>query len=130
MTDPPPKHRLLGGRILTVLTVLFLLMDAVMKFFKPPPVLEAFAHLGIPESAAFTIGGILLVCTVLYAIPKTAVLGAVLLTGYLGGAVSIHLRAGDPAFPLFFPILMGLMMWGGIYLREPRLAYVLPTRHD
>lgn len=94
MSAAPSKGRLLGGRIFTGLIVLFMLFDAVGKFVKAAPVLDAFAHLGVPESASFAIGGILLVCTVLYAIPKTAVLGAVLLTGYLGGAVSIHLRAG------------------------------------
>jgi hypothetical protein len=130
MSAAPSKARLLGARILSVLTVVFLLFDAVGKFAKPQPVIDAFAHLDIPISTAFTIGGILMVCTILYAIPKTSVLGAVLLTGYLGGAVSIHLRAGDPAFPLVFPILIGIMMWGGIYAREPRLHDLIPTRHE
>jgi hypothetical protein len=70
----------------------------------------------------------LLVCTLLYMVPRTAVLGAVLLTGYLGGAVSIHIRAGDPVFAQIFPILIGFMVWGRIYLREPRVVALLPTR--
>lgn len=130
MSNTPSKSQLICGRILTGLIVLFMSFDAFGKFAKPQPVVDAFTHLDIPIGAAFTIGGICLVCTILYAIPKTAVLGAVLLTGYLGGAVSIHLRAGDPAFPQVFPIVMGVIMWAGVYLREPRLRQLMPTRHD
>src|SRR6266404_9054565 len=92
------------GRVLSGLVVLFLIPDGIIKFIKPAPVVDAFAHLGLPLSLANTIGILLLVCTAIYAFPRTAVLGAILLTGYLGGAVATHLRAGDPLFShILFP---------------------------
>jgi hypothetical protein len=126
----PKKHRLLGGRILTVISSLFLLMDAMMKLVKPQPVLDTNVQLGIPLGSITEIGAILLAITILYMLPRTAVLGAVLITGYLGGAVAIHLRAGSPPFEQVFPVLIGAMAWGGIYLRDPRLASLLPARED
>ena len=89
------KKRLWVGRIMSALVVLFLVFDAVLKFIKPAPVVEAFAHLGLPLGLAGGLGIVLLASTVLYAIPRTSVLGAILLTGYLGGAVASHLRVGD-----------------------------------
>jgi hypothetical protein len=122
----PSKVALWTGRVLSTLTVLFLLFDAFGKFAKPAQVTDAFSRLGLPISTSMTIGVLLTVCTILYAIPRTAVLGAVLLTGYLGGAVAIQLRAGSPTFETWFPVIFGALAWLGIYLRYPALKAVLP----
>lgn len=116
------------GRILTGLTILFMLFDAFGKFAKPVQVTDAFARLGLPLSTSTTIGILLLVSTIIYAIPRTAVLGAVLLTGFLGGAVAIHLRAGSTTFEQVFPVILGIMAWAGVYLRECGLRRVFPVR--
>ena len=126
----PSLGSLWAGRIFSTLAVLFLLFDAVIKFIKIPPVAEAFARLGYPPSLAVPIGSILLGCVILYIIPQTSVLGAVLLTGYLGGAVATHVRVGDPLFShILFPTYVGLMIWGGLYVREPRLRALIPFRN-
>jgi hypothetical protein len=118
-----------SGRILSGLAAVFLIFDAVIKFIKPAPVVDAFAHLGWPLSSAVTIGILLLVCTSLYVIPRTSILGAILLTGYLGGAVAMHLRVGDPLFShILFPTYLGVMLWLGLYLREERLRALIPLR--
>jgi hypothetical protein len=122
------KPKLWTGRILTGLTVLFMLFDAVGKLLMPSFVVEAFARLGCPLSIGRTIGVVLLVATILYAIPRTAVLGALLLTGFLGGAVAIQMRAASPTFETIFPVLFGVIAWAGIFLREPRLGALLPIR--
>ena len=122
------KGRLWAGRILSGLPVLFLLVDAVMKFIKPAPVVEATVKLGYAESAILPIGAVLLICTVLYLIPRTAVLGAILLTGYLGGAVATHVRAAEGAFPVVFPVVFGILLWGGLWLRDTRLRKLIPLR--
>jgi hypothetical protein len=130
-TAAPSKSRLLTGRILTTLTVLFLIVDIVFKFVRPipPQVLQSMNQLGIQTGLLTTIGILLLVCTVLYVIPATSVLGAVLLTGYLGGAISVHVRVGNPLFGyVLFPVYVGALMWAGLYLREPRLLALLPLR--
>lgn len=114
------------GWVLTGLVVLFLLFDAFGKFAKPVQVTDAFVKLGIPISQSVTIGALLLLCTILYAIPRTAVLGAVVLTGYLGGAVAIQMRVNNPVFETIFPVLFAAIAWMGIYLRRPRLRSVLP----
>jgi hypothetical protein len=114
------------GWILTGLIVLFLLFDAFGKFAKPVQVTDAFVELGIPISQSVIIGALLLLCTILYAIPRTAVLGAVLLTGYLGGAVAVQMRVGNPVFETIFPVLFAGIAWLGIYLRRPPLRAVLP----
>lgn len=116
------------GRILSALTVLFMLFDAIMKLAKPAPVLEASARIGIPTSQIVGIGVLLLISTIIYAIPRSAVLGAVLLTGYLGGAVAIQMRAGSPPFETVFPVLFGIVMWAGVYLRECGLRRVFPVK--
>jgi hypothetical protein len=114
---------------MSALAVLFLFVDGAMKLFKPVPVVEAFARLGYPDHLAVAIGVLLLVCTILYAIPRTSVLGAVLLTGYLGGAVATHVRIGDPLFShVLFPIYFGLLIWGGLLLRDNRLRALIPLR--
>lgn len=117
------------GRVLTVLSILFLLFDAVGKFAKPLPVVDAFARLGIPISLSTSVGTLLLVSTILYAIPRTSVLGAVLLTGYLGGAVAIQMRAGSSTFETVFPVLLGALIWGGVHLRCCGLRKVFPLVH-
>ena len=129
LTTPVSNKRLWTGRILSALVVAFLALDAVMKFVKPPPVVEAFAHLGWPMSLSIVLGIVLLVCAAIYAIPRTSVLGALLLTGYLGGAVATHLRSGDPLVShVLFPIYMGVLVWAGIFLRDDRLRALIPLR--
>jgi hypothetical protein len=122
-----------AGRIISSLVVLFLVFDAVMKLVRPvpAPVTQAFAHVGWPVSLAANLGVILLCCTILYAVPRTVVLGAILLTGYLGGAVATHLRAGDPLFShVLFPVYLGVLLWLGVYLRDARLRALLPLRRS
>ena len=130
-TAAPPKSRLLTGRALSTLTVLFLIMDITFKFIRPipPQVTKSMTQLGFQLGLLNVIGILLLVCTVLYVIPRTSVLGAVLLTGYLGGAVSVQLRVGNPLFGyVLFPVYFGVLMWAGLCLREPRLLALLPLR--
>jgi hypothetical protein len=122
------KSRLWVARIISALPILFLLVDAVMKFIKPPAVVTATVGLGYSENTIVPIGCILLICTVLYLIPRTAVLGAILLTGYLGGAVATHVRVGAGLFPILFPVIMSLFVWGGLYLRDERLSKLIPLR--
>jgi len=124
------KGRRWAGWIVTILVGLFLLFDAAGKLMMPIFVVDAFNRLGIPTGIGVTIGVILTVCTVIYLIPHTAVLGAVLLTGYLGGAIAIHMRAGSTLFEMIFPALFGILAWIGIYLREPRLGAVMPFRRQ
>jgi hypothetical protein len=124
-----PTARRRTGNILSGIAILFLLFDSFGKLIKAPQVIEGTLKLGYPESSIIPIGVILLVCTVLYTIPRTAVLGAVLLTGYLGGAVATNLRVGAPLLlNILFPIYVAGFVWGGIYLREERLRQVLPVR--
>ena len=130
-TQPTPvsKKALWAGRIISALPVLFLLMDGVMKLIKPAAVVEATVKLGYPETVIVPLGFVLLACTVVYAIPGTSVLGAILLTGYLGGAVATHVRVGDPLFThVLFPVYLGVLIWGGLYLRDPRLRALIPMR--
>jgi len=116
------------GRVLSALAVVFLLLDAAGKFMKPVQVVQACERLGIPVGLTPSLGVLLTLSTILYAIPRTAVLGAVLLTGYLGGAVAIHMRAGSTTFETVFPVIMGVLVWAGIYLRECGLRRVFPIR--
>jgi hypothetical protein len=111
--------------------MLFLIMDIVFKFIRPipPQVLQSVAQLGLQPGLLTAIGVLLLICTVLYVIPATSVLGAVLLTGYLGGAISLQVRVGNPLFGyVLFPVYIGVLMWAGLYLRESRLHALLPLR--
>ncbi len=125
---PVSKGRLWTGRIISGLVVLFLLFDGITKLMKVAPVLEASAQLGYPVSTIVGIGITALVCTVVYAIPQTSVLGAILLTGYLGGAVASNVRIGNPMFNTLFPIVFAALMWLGILLREDRLRTLIPLR--
>lgn len=119
------KGRIWAGRIVSGLAVAFFLMDGGMKLFKPPFVVEATVQLGYPESTIVGIGLALLISTLLYVIPRTSILGAILLTGYLGGAVASNVRAATPLFNLMFPILFGVLVWVGLVLRNKRLESVL-----
>ena len=119
------KKMLWAGRILSAVPVLMLLFSGVMKLMKPAAVLEGFVGLGYPESLALWIGIVELACAVLYVIPRSSVLGAILLTAYLGGATATHVRIGEP---FFIPIVLGVLVWGGLYLRDERLRTLLPLR--
>jgi len=117
-----------AGRIVSAFAVLFLVLDGVTHLMKPAPVAEAFQRLAFPLSLSIELGVIELACVVVYAIPRTSILGAILLTGYLGGAVATHLRVLDPLFDTIFPILIGALVWGGIYLRDARLRALVPFK--
>ena len=117
------------GRILSALAILFLSFDTIVKVLRLPVAIEGTTQLGYPESSVFVIGIIQLVCLVLYVIPQTSVFGAILFTGYLGGAIATHLRIGSPLFThILFPIYVAVLIWGGLYAREPRLRAVIPIR--
>ena len=114
-----------AGRILSGLPALFLVVDGAMKLVKPDVVVKGTVELGYPESVIFPLGVVLLSCTVLYLIPQTAVLGAILLTGYLGGAIASQVRIGAGVLPVFFPVIIGSLTWAGLYLRDDRLKGVI-----
>jgi hypothetical protein len=114
-----------AGRIVSALPALLLIFSGVMKLARPAPVLEGFAQFGYSESVIIGIGIVELACVAIYLIPRTAVLGAILLTGYLGGAVATHVRVADPYYG---PIIVGILVWGGLYLRDARLRAILPLR--
>ncbi len=115
-----------SGHALSSLAILFLSFDVAIKFINPPQVAAASAHVGWSPSLAPVLGTILLLCTALYAAPRTSILGAVLLTGYLGGAVATHLRVGDPLFShILFPIYLGIILWAGLFLRDGRVRNLL-----
>jgi len=115
------KKWLWAGRILSFLPALFLLFDGVMKLIKPAFVVEATVRLGYSERVIFGLGVVLVACTLIYLIPRTAILGAILLTGYLGGAVATHVRAEQGWFEILFPVVIGILLWGGLVLRDDRL---------
>jgi len=117
-----------AGRIVSAFAVLFLVLDGVTHLMQPAPVAEAFHRLAFPLSLSVELGVIELACVVVYVIPRTSILGAILLTGYLGGAVATHLRVLDPLFDTIFPIIIGALVWGGIYLRDARLRALVPLK--
>lgn len=127
-TPPVSKARLRTAQVMSLLPALFLLLDGAMKLGKPDFVVQATVELGYAESAIVPIGVVLLACTILYLLPRTAVLGAILLTGYLGGAVATHVRAGKGAFEILFPVAFGVLVWGGLWLRDARLRTLVPRR--
>ena len=122
------KSALLAGRIISGLTIVFLAFDGIVKVLQLQQAVEPTVKLGYAASQLPAIGILALLCLVLYVIPGTSVLGAVLLTGYLGGAIATHLRAGSDAFSLIFPVIIGLMMWGGLWLRNASLRRIMPLR--
>lgn len=113
------------GRVLSYLPCLLLVFSGVMKFSSSPDLAKGMDALGIPLALAPKLGVLELVCTALYLIPRTSMLGAILLTGYLGGATAIHVRVGDP---FIMTVLLGVALWGGLFLREPRLRALIPLR--
>jgi DoxX-like family len=122
------KKRLWASWIMGGLPALFLLLDASMKFVKPAAVVEGTLKVGFPESTIVGLGIALLLSTLLYLFPRTAVLGAILLTGYLGGAVATNVRVLGPVFNIVFPIVFGALLWGALWLRDRRLQALLPFR--
>ena len=122
---PTPRSLLWTGRVLTALAAAFLLLDGVAKLFKPAPVVEATVGLGYPAGVIVPLGIVLTACVALYLVPRTAPLGAVLLTGYLGGAVATHARVGAGAFPMLFPVALGVAVWAGLALRDRRARGLL-----
>ncbi|MCB0168652.1 MAG: DoxX family protein [Anaerolineae bacterium] len=123
-----PKKLLWAGWIISALAVLFLAFDAIIKIIQHPEAMTATAQLGYAENLVFGIGLLELVCLVIYIISPTSVLGAILLTGYLGGAVATHVRAGSDLFSMLFPVIIGAMVWGGLWLRDNRLQTFIPWR--
>ena len=123
------KKSIWAGRIITGLVAAFLVFDAVIHMMKPAPVVEAFAKLNFPIRFAVPMGIIELVCILLYVIPCTSILGAILLTGYLGGAIAIQLPTSNPFFgEVLFPGYIAVFLWAGIYLRDERLRTMVPLR--
>ena len=126
MTSP---MTLWAGRVLSGIAVLFLIVDGAIKLVPIQPVIDSLRELGYPATEAFArlLGVLTLLCTALYAWPRTALLGAVLLTGIMGGAIASHLRLGDPLFShTLFGVYLGLLFWGGLWLRDERVRRVMP----
>lgn len=120
------KGKLWAGRIMSALPGLLILLGSVMKLMRLPSVLEGFARAGVPERLIIPVGLIELICVVIYLIPRTAVLGAILMTGLLGGATITTLRVGDPTYPM--PVILGMLAWGGLYMRDARIRELIPLR--
>ena len=114
-----------AGRIVSAVAALMLVFSAVMKLIKPAPVLTEFARLGYPESVVIGIGILELLCAVVYVIPRTSILGAILMTAYLGGATATHVRIGDP---FIYPVIGGVLVWGGLFLRDAAVRTLIPVR--
>ena len=117
------------GRALSALAILFLAFDTAIKLAGMSVVAETLSSLGYAADLGFTIGVVELVCLVLYAVPRTAVLGAILLTALFGGGIATHIRVGSPVFThILFGVYLGLFVWGGLYLRSARLRELIPLR--
>lgn len=127
-TTPVSRKSLWAGRIIGGLPAFFLIVDAVMKLIKPAPVVEATVKLGYSESVILPLGVVLLISTVLYLVPRTSILGAILLTAYLGGAVATHVRAGESLFSIFFAVIFGVLLWLGLWLQDKHLQKLTPLR--
>ena len=121
----PSAARRRTGIAASALAALFLLFDGGIKLVPIAPVVEAFGQLGWPVALAGTVGLLAIACTLLYAIPRTAPLGALLLTGYLGGAIATQVRIGAPAFSIAFPLIVAALVWGGLFLRDERVGALL-----
>jgi hypothetical protein len=126
MIEHTSKGTLWAGRILSGIAVVFCLVDGVMKLFKPAVVVQGTVQLGYPESTIVGIGIAMLVSTLVYTIPRTSILGAILITGYLGGAVASNVRAQTGFFNLVFPVIVAFLVWGGLWLRDSRLRALVP----
>jgi hypothetical protein len=126
---PASRKKLWIGRIMSYIAVLFMFLDGTIKVLRLEQAVEATVQLGYPESLVITIGVLELICIVVYVIPQTSILGAILLTGYLGGAVTTNLRIGTPLFShILFPIYLGILIWGGLFLRDNVLRTLIPLR--
>jgi hypothetical protein len=125
---PATKKMLWASYIISALPAVALIFSAVMKLIKPAELVTEFERLGYAENLALAIGIVEFVCTIIYVIPQTAVLGAILLTGYLGGAVATHVRVGDGVSGFASPAIVGVLVWLGLYLRDPRLRALVPLR--
>ena len=132
INEPAPSSAALWtGRVMSAIVILFLIFDAVIKLIPIAPVIDSMAELGYPATTGIArgLGVITLACALLYAWPRSAVLGAILMTGLLGGAIATHLRVGSPVFThLLFGLYLGLLAWGGLFLRDPRLRAMIPLR--
>lgn len=118
-----------SGRIISGLVTAFMIFDGTIHIMKPAPVVQGFAQLGFPIRLAVPLGVVSLACALLYAIPQTSILGAILLTGYLGGAVAVQVPTQNPFFgEVIFPVYIGIFVWGGIYLRDERVRRLIPFR--
>ena len=126
-TAPVSKTRLWAGRIMSALPVLLMVFGGVFGVLRPAVAVPGFIQYGYPEKAFLPICILEITCAVVYAIPRTSVLGAILLTGYLGGATATHVRIGDPLF--FAPVILGVLVWGGLFLRDDRLRTLIPLRN-
>jgi len=124
-------HSVKGGYVLSGIAAAFLAMDTIMKLVLAAPAVEGTAQLGFPTSLILPLGIVEALCLLAYLVPRTSVLGAVLFTGYLGGAIATHVRLENPLFThTLFPIYVAVLVWGGLWLREPRLRALLPLRGD
>jgi len=126
LNHPPSRRSSSWPDIISALPALMLLLRGVMKLVKPAPVVQGFAHYGYPESLITVLGILEIACTVVYLIPRTSVLGAILMTAYLGGASASNVRVGDPSY--LATVVLGVLVWGGLYFREVRLRALLPLR--
>jgi len=126
--DAASKWTSRAGYILSGLAILFLLFDAAIKVLQLAPAVESTVQLGYPAELVVMLGLSELVCIAVYVFPRTAVLGAILLTGWFGGAMATHVRNGSPVFSIVFPVIIGALVWGGLYLRDSRLRELLPLR--
>jgi hypothetical protein len=127
--EPPSRAALWGGRVMSGFACLFLAFDASMKVLQVPDAVKGTVELGYPEGVLLWLGIVQVVCLVVYLVPRTAVLGAVLWTGYLGGAIATHVRLQHPwASHVLFPVYVAVLLWGGLWLRDRALRGVLPLR--
>jgi hypothetical protein len=126
INSPVSKTALWTGRVMSALPVLLVLFGSIVKLMKTAAVMEGFARAGVPERLIVPVGVIELICVIVYVIPQTAVLGAILMTGLLGGATVTNLRIGDPTYPM--PVVLGMLAWGGLFLRDTRLRELIPIR--
>jgi DoxX-like family len=124
---PVSRKALWIGYLVSALPVLLLVFSAVIKLMKPPQMVEGFARLGIPDSLISQLGILELVCVIIYLIPRTSIMGAILTTGYFGGAIATNLRLGES---FLLPLMAGMMIWGGLYLRDQRVRALIPLRRQ
>lgn len=131
MENTVSKTKLWVSYVMSGLVILFMLMDGIMKFVKPPEVMEGTLALGFAEQHLAVLGTLGLISTLLYAFPRTSILGAILLTGYFGGAVATHVRLNNPLLThTLFTVYFGILVWGGLWLRNSKLRELLPLRQS